>query len=224
MTKPDAFPLIRKMTNNEILTGVDGGLRRECAELLGAYADLQKDLESTGETLNAVELHLKGVKAENKALEKERDELKEIVHVYLGEIKCMMKEQETLEQRVKELEELLASTETAREEWKKDSKYNWEQYELRTKERNEANDETKQLQKENAALVSKLSYQGDLTNRVSLLTEALKEAIEALNYYEHPVHYEERETMGGMRPPGVMTDRGNRARETLDRLKGVLNV
>jgi hypothetical protein len=38
---------------------------------------------------------------------------------------------------------------------------------------------------------------------------------EALKYYAHKDHYEDRMTLSGHRPPGVMAERGDKAREAL---------
>ena len=38
---------------------------------------------------------------------------------------------------------------------------------------------------------------------------------EALQYYAHPDHYEPRVTLGGERPPGVVTEGGAKARKVL---------
>ncbi len=45
--------------------------------------------------------------------------------------------------------------------------------------------------------------------------EVIEALIEALNFYSCEVHYESLERMGGRRPPGVLSDRGNRAREAI---------
>jgi hypothetical protein len=43
----------------------------------------------------------------------------------------------------------------------------------------------------------------------------LQELVEALEYYAHPEHYEERETIRGPRAPGVLVEGGQKAREAL---------
>lgn len=50
---------------------------------------------------------------------------------------------------------------------------------------------------------------------VLAVIERLERAEEALAYYSHPDHYEERITMCGTRPPGVLADRGKKARVVL---------
>lgn len=47
------------------------------------------------------------------------------------------------------------------------------------------------------------------------ISKELQLAKEALQYYAHPDHYEERQTFSGLRPPGVLSDNGDRARKTL---------
>lgn len=44
--------------------------------------------------------------------------------------------------------------------------------------------------------------------------------LDALEYYSHPDHYEERVTFKGTRQPGVLTDNGQKAREALKIWRG----
>lgn len=54
-------------------------------------------------------------------------------------------------------------------------------------------------------------------NALPTLIQALEEAREAMGYYACPAHYEERVTMGGTRPPGVLVEQGRKARAFLER-------
>lgn len=52
-------------------------------------------------------------------------------------------------------------------------------------------------------------------NSMPILIAALERAREALGYYADPTHYEERQTLGGLRPPGVLVESGRKARDVL---------
>lgn len=56
--------------------------------------------------------------------------------------------------------------------------------------------------------------------RIYELEEQIEIAVEALEYYEHPAHYEETVTLGGTRQPGVLTEGGHKARTTLAKIRG----
>lgn len=47
----------------------------------------------------------------------------------------------------------------------------------------------------------------------------MPEVIEALEYYSHPDHYEENIKMSGIRPPGILTEAGDKARAVLESWK-----
>lgn len=73
--------------------------------------------------------------------------------------------------------------------------------------------------KNNAAFFCKAA------NNSTKFTQALKVVVEALKYYSHHEHYEETPTLSkpGIRQPGVLTDKGHKARETLSEIEGILN-
>ncbi len=48
----------------------------------------------------------------------------------------------------------------------------------------------------------------------------IKELTKALEYYSHPDHYTESQTLGGIRQPGVLTEGGKLAREVLNKQRG----
>lgn len=56
--------------------------------------------------------------------------------------------------------------------------------------------------------------------RIHELEEQINIAVEALEYYEHPTHYEETVTLGGTRQPGVLTEGGRKARTALAKIRG----
>lgn len=53
------------------------------------------------------------------------------------------------------------------------------------------------------------------TDTILELCEALESAREMAEYYAHPDHYEETIRIGGTRPPSVLIERGNKARDWL---------
>lgn len=60
-----------------------------------------------------------------------------------------------------------------------------------------------------------------IRTRVPTETEQkLAAAIEACEYYGHPDHYEERHTLTGTRPPGVLVEGGEKARKAWMQLTG----
>lgn len=79
--------------------------------------------------------------------------------------------------------------------------------------------ETKYAQ-EVAEFVYEKPGQTAVTNVIEY--SAYQKAIEALKFYAHPEHYEERITLSGARQPGVLTEGGDKARATLKDL-GVLD-
>lgn len=56
-------------------------------------------------------------------------------------------------------------------------------------------------------------------NEITTLTTDKQKLIGALEYYSRPDHYEPWESMAGPRGPGVLTDKGRKAREALKEQK-----
>lgn len=54
------------------------------------------------------------------------------------------------------------------------------------------------------------------------LDKILTEIQDALEYYAHPDHYEENYRLSGLRPPGVLVERGGKARRALGLLQPLL--
>lgn len=56
----------------------------------------------------------------------------------------------------------------------------------------------------------------DERHQIHAMAKVIREQMAALEYYAHPEHYEERVTLKGVRPPGVMVNMGTAARAALD--------